>query len=274
MNKITIGSDQYKTFWEEDDTFFIHIEPREVKYTSYKLALVASLLDRHLKNPTVLLSGGLDSELAAVAAVDSGVTPKLVHFEYQIHGLNFNTHDRYWADQTAWRLALPLEVIPVDVYKFFESGEYLEWATKYKIPSPQIALQVACLDKISGPVIMGGNLFQGPNSYQATSGLHGAHRYWDAAGKVGIELLQDSYELYSLSQNLPGYIGRDRIASGHRKSFLFNSWGFPYHFEERPKHTGFELIQQHYANEGRDWNQMFRLGELSTLVRPILTKFV
>lgn len=274
MTKITIGSDRYKTFFDWESSFNIRIDPKTT-YTTYQKALAATLYDRTFTDePVVLVSGGLDSELAAVVACRYGITNHFVHFEYQMHGMIFNSHDRYWVERLSQKLGSTLEVIPIDVGAFFEREKYISWARSYQINSPQIALQVACLDQINRPVIMGGNLTQGPGTPQSASGMHGAHRYWHATNKVGVELLQDSYALYNLSLSLPSNFALDRIASGKRKSQLFNSWELGFHFQERPKHTGFELIQQHYANEGKDWNQLFRLNTLQNMIPNPMTLFI
>lgn len=268
-DKIQIGSDLYKTFWGDGKTFYVKITPHQ-NHPDYLTALKATFRDRlFYDTPVVLVSGGLDSELAAVAAARLGITNHLVHFEYLMHGMLFNSHERHWVERLAAKLGSTLDIITIDVGAFFERGQYLPWAKTYQINSPQIALQVACLDQITCPVIMGGNLIA-----QNTSAAHGAHRYWNATNKIGVELLQDSYALYSLSQALPTNFGLDRMAAGKRKSQLFNSWGLGFHFQERPKHTGFELIQQHYANEGKDWNQLFRLNTLHSLIPNLPATFV
>lgn len=285
--KITVGSDNYKTFWTEDNVFKIHIDKRDAVHgKSYPQALQQTLERRNVQDPVVLVSGGLDSELAAVVVNLYTQTYRLVHIEYIHEGLVFNTHEQFWAQRLADKLHKPLWKYQLELDSFFGNilernlyvaPPYLAYAKKYQVRSPQVAAHLCVLDSFSGEtVVVGGTLYQGPDSPEAGSDQHGTYRLWHAKGHTGIELLQDSYDLYALSCKLPHSIGRqkDRIAAGKRKAQIFNSFGYDWNFMERPKHTGFELIQQTYAAQGRNWNQLYRVDTLQQLIPEIPTQFV
>lgn len=276
MDKITIGSDSYKTFWNDDHTFYTHIEPQPILATTYRAALFNTLARRQLNNPVVLISGGLDSELAAIVVHEYGIPYTLAHIEFLYEGQLINSHERYWTERVARTLGKNIQILSLDVGKFFRSDEYLQWSVPYKIRSPQIATHVWALSQITDPVIMGGNLTSGPKTKASGSPYHGVQRFWHTFQRTGVEMLQDSFELYTLSLALPKTLGREdnRSLEGKKKQFLFNSWGFSHYFEDRPKHTGFELLQQQYAVRGLNWNSMYRTDSLTQQVPGILTQFV
>lgn len=274
---ITIGSDRYKTFWNTETDFFVKIEPRPVPETlTHREALFRTLDARAWHTPTVLVSGGLDSELAAVAVHEHGAPYSLTHVEFTFDGQLINSHERYWVERLAKSLGKVLHIISLDVRRFYRSEEYLNWSVPYMVQSPQIAAHIWALSQITDPVIMGGQIRQGPDSPTINSTYHGVFRYWHTAGKKGMEILQDSYELYELGNRLPSSLGKEsnRSKVGKRKHFLLNSWGFHHEFVDRPKHTGFELLQQQFLSVGKDWNREFRLNTLEQKVNRLYTHFV
>jgi hypothetical protein len=277
MDKITIGSDQYKTIWNDEKYFYIHITPQTLPmYTDYREALLRAVDARHYYEPVVLVSGGLDSEVVAAAVHEHGAPYTLLHVEYRYHGQLFNSHERYWVERLAGILGKPLEILTLNFETFYETDQYLTTARSAQCASPQLAAHLWALTQLDRPVILGGSLRQAPGDSSANSSFHACYRQWRSEEKQGCELLQDTYELYALSLKLPSTVGqvKDRTAVGKMKQHIYNSWGFHFPFEDRPKHTGFELIQQQHAVMGVDWNQLYRTDTLMRQVPHLHTRFV
>ena len=276
MERISLGSDHYKTIWNDEHTFFVHIEPQPIIASAYRAALFHTLERRRFPNPSVLVSGGLDSELAAVAVHEYGLDYRLVHMEFRYDRQLINSHERYWAERLAKLLGKSLEIISLDIGNFFKSDQYIEYAKPYLVRSPQLATHIWALSQIKGPTILGGNLTQQFGMPTSKPSFYGVHRYWHQNNQQGIELLQDSYELYALSLQLPKTVGLEanRTVTGMHKAFLFNSWGFTHCFEERPKHTGFELIQQLFTVRGDNWNKQYRIDTLHKLIPALDVQYV
>lgn len=274
MEKISVGVNGYKTFWDDESNFFIHIEPQPIPdASSYRGALLRVLDYHHFVEPTVFVSGGLDSELAAVAVHEYGAPYTLTHMEFRYAGHLINSHERYWTERLAKKLGKELNILTLNVDRFYSQNQYLDWAIPYKCRSPQLAAHNWALGQISVPVILGGNLVQGPN---LSSTHYSCYRVWQIKQRQGIEILQDSFELFQLSQTLPKVFTQDRNRSviGKHKHFIYNSWGFHHEFEDRPKYTGFELIHQQYLSQGRNWNREYRTDTLEKLLPALVTQFV
>jgi hypothetical protein len=97
------------------------------------------------------LSGGVDSEAMALAFLKATVPFKVSIWRYN-RGLN--EHDIRHARAFCEAHKLSYEVLEFDAINFLESNEYLDFMHRYRIRSPQFAIQMKCLEQIDGTSVM------------------------------------------------------------------------------------------------------------------------
>jgi hypothetical protein len=109
------------------------------------------------KNLKLCLSGGLDSEMVALALM-----AKKIPFEARILKFNdgWNSEDTQHAVSFCIRNSIPYKFIDLDIIHFFESGDFLPFLKRYRTQSPELASHCWFLDQIDGTPIIGREIFR------------------------------------------------------------------------------------------------------------------
>lgn len=128
------------------------------KYTghvgTFKEELVkaaSSALDHCNGKPTILYSGGADSELMLRAFLDAGANPDIVIARYEN---DYNIYDVSYAVVTCEILKVPYKIIDFSLTKFYET-EAIKYAELAQIDRPRALPYCKLLDMIDGFPIMG-----------------------------------------------------------------------------------------------------------------------
>jgi len=107
--------------------------------------------------PAVCLSGGIDSQTVVDTFLYAGVTPEVVIFNFLD---DHNIHDVSHAIKFCESRNITPRLIDFDVIRFLNNQLY-DFATKYKISSPQFAVHLYLVGKLKDlgytSVIFGGN---------------------------------------------------------------------------------------------------------------------
>jgi hypothetical protein len=110
-----------------------------------------SSLDYSKGKPTVLYSGGVDSELMLRAFLDAGCVPDVVIARYE---KDYNIYDVSYAVVTCELLKTPYKIIDFNLEKFYET-EALKYAELAQIDRPRALPYCKLLETVDGFPIMG-----------------------------------------------------------------------------------------------------------------------
>jgi hypothetical protein len=98
--------------------------PLSFKEECYNVAqILASDSDKLGRTPTVMLSGGFDSEVVAKSFIDTEIPFKAVTFRLK-HGLN--NHELYFIDKFVRRHNIDVEYIDIDLESWLESTDAID----------------------------------------------------------------------------------------------------------------------------------------------------
>lgn len=147
------------------------------------------LIANKLKQPTLCLSGGLDSEAMALAFLKAKVpfsaaimafTRGLNHYDVT-HALDFCRENN-----------ISPQLIEIDAVEILNQGLHLDVAEKYRTLSPERALFILFLQKIEGDPVLAGEILRqespgGMTSFQCPKDRDFSYwRYLQSAGRKGI----------------------------------------------------------------------------------------
>lgn len=137
-----------------------------IEYADVGSDLLIDSIGRELKNLNrkdivIPLSGGIDSEAIAQAAVKHNIDFKSVIMRYIYDGEVQNEYDFKYAVDFCNENKIDYSFIDLDCNWFFEESEkFLTYATNYFVTSPQLCCHLWMLDQIKGfPVIAGDPVF-------------------------------------------------------------------------------------------------------------------
>jgi hypothetical protein len=117
----------------------------------------ARLISEKLQDPVLCLSGGLDSEAMAIAFLQEGIKFRGAIMNMQ-NGLN--EYDIQAAKEFCKAHNVEFEEIHIPAMDILLSGAHLEIAEKYRTLSPERALFILFLEKISGQPVIGGEILR------------------------------------------------------------------------------------------------------------------
>jgi hypothetical protein len=102
---------------------------------------------------TLLVSGGVDSQVMMLAWQFSGVNFKIVHYSYN----GMNDFDTETLIEFCAKHNLPFTIKNFDARSFIDSPELIEYAKRYDCSSPQILTYIKLAEQHTETVIMSGN---------------------------------------------------------------------------------------------------------------------
>ena len=111
----------------------------------------ASTVDHAGTRPTILYSGGADSEIMLRAFVDIGANPRVVIARYEN---DYNIYDVSYAVVTCEMLNIHYDIIDFSLTNFYES-DAIEYAELAQIDRPRALPYCKLLDMIDGFPVMG-----------------------------------------------------------------------------------------------------------------------
>ena len=108
----------------------------------------------------VCLSGGIDSQFvcSVLSTLKKDVTVYIFSFVWD--DCVFNSPDVMHAVRCCERFRYKYKQVEIDYKQLLESGKFLECCTKYRVSSPQLALQLTMLEYIDNdyPIFLGGDI--------------------------------------------------------------------------------------------------------------------
>jgi hypothetical protein len=215
--------------------------------------------------PAVCLSGGIDSQTVVDTFLYAGVTPEVVIFNFLDE---HNIHDVSHAIKFCETRNITPRLIDFDVIRFLNNQLY-DFATKYKISSPQFAVHLYMAGKLKElgytSVIFGGNYL-----YQYTHGLWYTptkeETDWVKFSKeinfpiIGSFWLQDWRLSLMATIHRPHSIAYDNSHNYQAKIQGYTTMGYNVIPQEQ-KYNGFETIKKYYeemTGDGWAFEHQFR----------------
>lgn len=135
----------------------LHSPKRTLKSPYEEFILNAKIISESIKNPTLCLSGGMDSEVMAMAFLAAQI-----NFEATIirFNLNLNQHDIQHAVDFCEDNKIKYNFYEMDIVDFFENQKYEAIVEKYKCPSAELASQMYAYSQMPDNVIVAGEAFR------------------------------------------------------------------------------------------------------------------
>lgn len=236
-----------------------------------------------LENVHVLYSGGIDSEIVVESCIEAGIDFAVDIMQYTIDGQLMNAHDMKYAINYCDEHNIKPFIHTLEITKFIESGEYIQYAQKYRCNSPQLCCHLWLLDQIDGFCIVGGDPLQFVLNEDKEYGLvYKKYNYltYDryfainnkpgigsmATYSIGIILASLKHQYDILVQRKRFYMvfdGDFEAINYDYRCMLYGYGGFK--AGRKPsKYTGFESIRLYYSDKYneketvREFNKRFR----------------
>lgn len=239
------------------------------------------LIYERYKSPLMIcFSGGIDSECVAQAAIAAKVPFELVIMRLSP---SFNDHDTVYALEFCEKVGKKPIFIDLSIIRFYESGEFLQYAMKYRTNSPQFATHLWLAEQIQGvPVFAGsfpyinyfdreGKELEESYLYTSEDKEYGVDRLFQQTGRGGVgHFFQYTPELYFsfLTHTIAGSSKKKRIelqlgTHYDMKEYAFAQGGFNTKIVtgRSQKYTGFEKVKEYYAARygiGDTYEKLFR----------------
>lgn len=195
---------------------------------------------------TLLVSGGIDSQVMLWAWKLSGIPFRAVHYSY-----GTNASDMVSVVEFCELQQIDLEILHFDALGFITSPKLVEMAKRYDCSSPQILTYIEFTRAHSETCVMSGNFVQ-PQSAGINWTIYGLERFaqLEKPNFIPFFLLSSpqlaysfyhldikfKYEMFSKTGEKDDYISKT-------KSYL--AAGFPV-IPQKQKFTGFEEIKESY----------------------------
>jgi hypothetical protein len=215
--------------------------------------------------PAVCLSGGADSQTVVDTFLYAGVMPEVVIFNFLD---DHNIHDVSHAIKFCESRNITPRLIDLDVIHFLNNQLY-DFATKYKISSPQFAVHLYLAGKLKDlgytSVIFGGNnltQYTDKSWYAPTKEETDWCRYSHEINFpiIGSFWLQDWRLSLMATIYMPYFIQTDKLHNYQAKINGYNAMGYDVMPQEQ-KYNGFETIKKYYeeiTGDGWTFEHQFR----------------
>jgi hypothetical protein len=215
--------------------------------------------------PAVCLSGGVDSQTVVDTFLYAGVTPEVVIFNFLD---DHNIHDVSHALKFCESRNITPRLIDFDVIRFLNNKSY-DFATKYKISSPQFAVHLYLAGKLkdlgyTSAIFGGNNLTQYTDKtwYTPTKEETDWCKYSHAINFpiIGSFWLQD-WRLSLMATIFTPYVNvTDAMHRYESKILSYKTMGYDVIPQEQ-KYNGFETIKKYYeemTGDGWTFEHQFR----------------
>lgn len=215
--------------------------------------------------PAVCLSGGIDSQTVVDTFLYAGVTPEVVIFNFLD---DHNIHDVSHAIKFCESRNITPRLIDLDVIRFLNNQLY-DFATKYKISSPQFAVHLYLAGKLKDlgytcAIFGGNNLTQYTDNswYTPTKEETDWCKYSQAINFpiIGSFWLQD-WRLSLMATLFTPYVSTTDASHRYQaKIFSYKTMGYDVIPQEQ-KYNGFETVKKYYeemTGDGWTFENQFR----------------
>lgn len=215
--------------------------------------------------PAVCLSGGIDSQTVVDTFLYAGVTPEVVIFNFLD---DHNIHDVSHAIKFCASRNITPRLIDLDVIRFLNNQLY-DFATKYKISSPQFAVHLYMAGKLkdlgyTSAIFGGNNLTQYTDKswYTPTKEETDWCNYSREINFpiIGSFWLQDWRLSLMATIYMPYFISNDNPYCYNAKVQGYNTMGYDVMPQEQ-KYNGFETVKKYYeemTGDGWTFEHQFR----------------
>jgi len=226
----------------------------------------------------IMYSGGIDSEIVAEACRRYSI-PHRLHFMALVHNNKiFNDVDY----QNAMLYSPSVEVHHLEFDKFFNSGDYIDYALKYKTQSPQLACHLKAASDVGSNLVFGGDtmyFYYNHVSKQAEfKTTHFGHFCYDnitnEKGGIG-NMANATYSLLIKWLVIQAELAGAGIVNQMYDDFTINLQKFNYAwkcamyqsagFQSAPKQnkmTGFETVKTFYSDKYKEIGTIRKFDEL------------
>ena len=242
-------------------------EPGTFAEECYQIARIASdKAASQNRAPTILLSGGLDSEVVCKSFIDQGLPFDVVTFRFDN---NKNYHELHFVHRFAARHNLKPRYYDIDAVKYLETPEakalYLRTDSARTIMLPHMLLMSDVWNSGGMPITGGGDIaLKNDNGwkfckyeymlpwyrYSAQEEIDGVVAYFQHTPEIVLAMLREK-EITRLfdPQNKSAKILCDARLEKYRVYHRY--WP---DFEKRPKYSGIELLFDLYWGRQIVWN--------------------
>lgn len=220
-----------------------------------------SVLDEQVGNLVILMSGGIDSETVAEAAVRAGIAWEPAIMNLIIDGKVMNSHDTDHAVAFCRKHDVTPRFYDLDLIAFLESDQAMMYAIDCYCISPQLLTHLWLLDQVKGTPVMPGDFHYISNGkFSASEFKYFTYDFWQAKTnrECVAKMLSHTPELVMSTLKLQSDKQLSWLNNYDRKCQLFKLGGFDAQ-PRRYKQTGFEKILAHFQEKysGKNLYQAF-----------------
>jgi hypothetical protein len=243
------------------DQYYVKLAPCTREPLSFKdecLSAAHEITKAAGQTPTILLSGGMDSEIVAESFRLQNLPFRPVIFKYKN---DLNKHDVDFALDYVRRHQLEHEIFDFDVMAFYETEEIQNLARVLYCPYPMLLTQVKMLDILSSA----GHFIIGGCSDPRYRYLNGTWTYYTEEYGESLKRFQ---LIKRFKSQISFFLWRSEIFCSHardpytEKMFQLRdpqkTWSYDYKFNfylshfslrERPKYTGYEKFVDYHRRK-------------------------
>ena len=226
----------------------------------------------------IMYSGGLDSEIVAEVCRKYAI-PHRLHFMVLVHENKiFNEVDF----QNAKKFSDSVELHYLDFVKFFDQGDFIDYALKYKTQSPQLACHLKIASDIGSNLVFGGDAMYFYYNHEVSCAefkpTSFGHFCYDnlvrKTGGVG-NMANANYSLMIKWLRKQVDLAQSGIANQYHEDRTVNMQKFNYNWKcrmyqeagfgsvpKQDKMTGFETIKTFYSDKYNEIGTVRKFDEL------------
>lgn len=130
---------------------------RRLKSPHEEFVINAKRISENIKNPVLCLSGGMDSEVMAMAFLAAQVSFEAVIIRFNS---NLNQHDIQHAIDFCEENKIKYNFFDIDIVNFFEQQKYESIVEKFKCPSAELASQLYAYSQMADNIVVAGEAFR------------------------------------------------------------------------------------------------------------------
>jgi hypothetical protein len=267
----------------DDKRMWLHIGSPHRPVYSLKDEFI-QVLQKHANERILIpMSGGIDSECIAEAALASNVDFTAITMRYIVDDKYMNDYDTQYAFDFCKDNNIKHISVDLNLNWFYETGEYIRYAIDYQCRSPQLACVLWLLDQYKDyfPVVPGDLIYARmrivPELVPMVYLYYCYHRYFAKTGRPGIgSLMQYNPEIILSTLNIARIVYKERGSfpndSYEDKCSALLHGGFD--AKPRGKATGFEAIRMYYSDKYneqgtmREFNNRYRKPIEDMVVEP------
>lgn len=234
---------------------------RSLKSPYEEFILNAKIISESIKNPTLCLSGGMDSEVMAMAFLAAQISFEAVIIRFN---LNLNQQDIQHAVDFCEENKIKYNFYEMDIVSFFENKKYEAIVEKYKCPSAELASQLYAYSQMADNIVVAGEAFRafaGPekvefrpiSQLEATSIRFFTEQKKNSIANFHLLTAEAAWSVLRQSLKKPALLVED----DHEENFYIKKLEFyrncGFLIKDRPQRTqklhGFEQVKKYFDDQ-------------------------